>query len=465
MKRSFIKILAIILSVTATLSSLTACGNKNGHECSINYTHDQTHHWGECTCGNVKDKEKHKFKDGKCSCGLYEPEFYTDGLIFAPVGEAYVVKNYEGTFPDVVIPYTYEGKPVTEIRSGAFTFDMPIESVVIGDNVTTICDFAFVGCSSLKSVTFGNGVTTIGNSAFYDCSSLTKITIPNGVKSIGEKAFEECYRLVEVVNKSSHLKIKKGSDENGYVGKYALTVYEENYPYDSKVTLDNGFAVYSEGQKKVLVGYFGNETSVTLPSYITKINAYAFYGRNDLVSVVIPSGATAIGEFAFTLCTNLQTVELPEGMLSIGADAFSYCTSLKNATLPSSVKSLGYRVFYECSSLERVTIPDGVTVIGSRSFYNCSSLKSVTLGQNVQTIGFSAFQNCSSLNEITIPESVTLMGSYAFSGCASLRGAKFMNSSGWIADGTSISSEELSNVNTSANHLKDLYSTATWTRN
>ena len=78
----------------------------------------------------------------------------------------------EGT---LVIPETYNGKPVVKIG-----------------------DWAFWKCTGLTSVTIPNGVTTIGDSAFRSCSGLTSITIPETVTTIGEGAFENSDELEQI---------------------------------------------------------------------------------------------------------------------------------------------------------------------------------------------------------------------------------------------------------------------------
>lgn len=133
---------------------------------------------------------------------------------------------------------------------------------------------AFYNCSGLTSVTIGNGVTSIGSYAFYGCTSLTSIEIPNNVTSIGSSAFKECYKLVEVYNKSS-LSITVGSSDNGYIAYYARNVYTTEG--GSKLSTDeNGYVIYTDGDKKILVAYTGTETELVLPSYIIEIYQYAF---------------------------------------------------------------------------------------------------------------------------------------------------------------------------------------------
>ena len=254
-----------------------------------------------------------------------------------------------------------------------------------------------------------------------------------------------------MVNKSTHITVKKGDWENGQVGYYALAVYNSGDTVTgTKVSKDNDYIVYTDGEEKILVGYMGKETVLTLPAYITKIKQYAFYDCDGLTSVVIGDSVTSIGDYAFEGCSSLTSVEIPDSVTSIGDATFAWCSSLTRVVIGDSVTSIGVSVFFGCSSLTSITvsennaayksidgnlyskdgqtfiqytkgktetsftIPDSVTSIGNYAFRDCSSLTSVVIGDSVTSIGNYAFYECYRLTSVEIPDSVTSIGSFAF---------------------------------------------------
>ncbi|MBR2336868.1 MAG: leucine-rich repeat domain-containing protein [Clostridia bacterium] len=295
---------------------------------------------------------------------------------------SYSAKQYYegGSYTTYYIPSSLTSVTITggNIFYCAFYNLDSLTSVEIGDSVTSIGAYAFRDCDSLTSVEIGDSVTTIGDYAFEYCYSLTSVVIGDSVTSIGSYAFYDCGKLVEVINNSSHITVTKGSSSNGYVGCYALSVFNKGDTYVNKFTNDNGYIIYTDGEEKILVDYNGTQTDLVIPDYITQINGYAFRDSDSLTSVEIPDSVTTIGFRAFYDCDSLTSVEIPDSVTTIGYSAFSDCYSLTSVVIGDSVTTIGDYAFYYCSSLTSVVIGDSVTTIGEFAFSDCYSLTSVT---------------------------------------------------------------------------------------
>ena len=352
-------------------------------------------------------------------------------------GNSYTLSGYSGDKPtgELVIPKSYDNKPVTIIGGRAFQNCSGLTSITIGNSVTSIGANAFYGCRGLTSVTIPNSVTSIGGSAFQNCSSLTTITIPDSVTSIGDSAFYNCTSLTTITIPNSVTSIGGSAFQNCS----SLT----NITIPDSVTSIGGSAFHN----------CSGLTSVTIGNSVTSIGGYAFSGCTSLTTITIPDSVTSIGNSAFSGCTGLTRVTIGIGVTSIGMGAFQSCSSLTNITIPDSVTSIGGSAFYNCSGLTSATIGIGVTSIGNSAFAACTNLTSITVSAgnsvyhsadnciiktatktliagcntsvipddgSVTSIGNSAFKGCSSLTNITIPNSVTSIGMGAFQNCSSL---------------------------------------------
>ena len=306
-------------------------------------------------------------------------------------------------------------------------------TVIFGESVKSIPVYLFYTNSSsyfpnLVSVTIGSNVESIGSYAFYNCSGLVSVTIPESATSIGSSAFYGCYKLIEVYNKSA-LDITAGSRGNGYVAYYAKHVYTQEGGSWFTDTAE-GYRFFYDGNKGYLMGYYGAETALTLPTGFTaydgtevtkyEIYEFAFFKYNSLTDITVSESVTSIGSQAFSGCSNLTKITIPDVVTSIGYRMFSGCSSLTEITIPASVTSIDSYAFSGCSSLTEITIPEGVTSIDSYAFSGCSSLMEITIPEGVTSIGRYAFSGCSSLMLVTIPASVTSIGKAAFEDCSSL---------------------------------------------
>jgi len=230
-----------------------------------------------------------------------------------------------------------------------------IRGFVLPSTLRTIGDYAFCNCSAFETITIPNSVTSIGDYAFYGCTGLTSVAIPDSVTSIGDRAFYGCTSL------------------------NAITVNAGNTAYSS----DAG--VLFNKTKTTLIQYPAKKSSAgyTIPSSVTTIDGYAFYGCTGLINATIPDSVTSIGDSAFSGCAKLTFIIIPDAVTSIGSSAFSGCTGLTSALiLSSTITTIESNTFSGCISLESIVIPSSVSYIGNSAFYGCSALTSVTFAGN-----------------------------------------------------------------------------------
>ena len=303
----------------------------------------------------------HVYEDSnQCSvCEYISTEYFTFTLLS---GDTYEIKakDVNNTPANIVIPSSYEGKPVTSIGS-----------------------YAFRGCSSLTSVVIPDSVTSIGYYAFAYCSSLTEVNYLGTIDQWAEIEFDGDY--ANPLYYAKQLKI------NGEV------VTEVNLTSATKVS-------------KYAFSGCRSLTSVVIGDSVTSIGNHAFYGCSSLTSVVIGDSVTSIGSYAFSSCSLLTSITVSEN----NANYSSLNGNLYNKDKTTLIQ---YAIGKTDS---KFIIPDSVTSIGNYAFYDCDGLTSVVIGDSVTSIGSEAFRGCSGLASVVIGDFVTSIGYYAFNGCSSL---------------------------------------------
>lgn len=229
--------------------------------------------------------------------------------------------RYVGTAGDVSIPAT-----VNKIGEEAFAGNTTIKEIAFKGEVVNIAYRAFAGCSELKEITLPDSVLELGNGAFAGCESLETVHIGKELEKIGIGAFAGCERLK------------------------SITVDKDNPNF----TVDDG-CLYNK-EKTVL--YFmipvREKETYSMPSTVTEIGAYAFWG-----------------------CDNLKNLSLSNTLQEISAFSFSNCKSLQALSVPYSVNSIDAKAFADCVNLETVYIPPSVTSIHATAFDGCPKLKIV----------------------------------------------------------------------------------------
>lgn len=255
--------------------------------------------------------------------------------------------------PDIYLPKSYKGKPVTSIGDKAFctnNFDYITGTVDIPSSITSIGDDAFWLCN------------------FQGCN------IPESVTHIGKHAFGN-------------------------------TPWLENMQKQNPIVIVNNILIDARTAKG----------DVTLPDGLTSVPAYSFYENADVISVKIPDSVKTIGDYAFKQCTSLSKINIPDGITEIGKGAFQHCEKLSgNIKIPSSVKIISDFAFMGCKEITSVNIENGVTEIGTYAFGICMSMTDINIPDSVKTIGNMAFIETHKLKNIVIPASVESIGKYCF---------------------------------------------------
>ncbi len=252
---------------------------------------------------------------------------------------------------DIIIPATYNSKPVTKIANGAFAKNDDIYSLTILGSVTEIGAEAFKGCENLQRVVIADKIKVIGDSAFMDCSGFYEIVIPNGAEYIGAKAFKGC-TLLEDINLP---------DSVNYLGEDFIL----DCPSIKYDLFTNG-----EGQ------------DLYIDNWLIK------YGDTNARTAVFKEGTVGIASYAFYKMSNLRTINTTPGLKYIGSHAFFYCYNVKVLNFTSDVKYIGMYAFYNLRKLEAVTIPDSVETIGMKAFGACYSLTQITCEATEEKPGY-----------------------------------------------------------------------------
>ncbi len=252
-------------------------------------------------------------------------------------------------------------------------------------------------CSDITAVIIDGNITHIGGYAFQGFYLLTSITIPASVETIGHYTFDNCTNLETI-------EVESGSKLSDIASSYTLS--------DTKWFNKNENRILNG----ILVKYvFGDDnTTVTIPEGVKKIQTELFFGNTTIKTVSIPSSVETIGDRAFSSCTGITEITIPSSVKTIGRSAFSSCTSLTEITIPSSVETMDSSIFWGCTGLTKATIEEGVESIGESMFQNCTGLTEVIIEEGVKSIGRSAFSGCTNLETINLPSTIEEIGRDAF---------------------------------------------------
>ena len=132
------------------------------------------------------------------SSGSDTPWFYNDS------GTLYFYEELYTGSPELTVPETVDGIPVTSLGSWCFAYTSRITTVILPDTLETIEASAFINCTALRGIYLPEGLTYIGADAFYGCVSLESICIPSTTEYIESGAFDGCSSLRYILYNGIH---------------------------------------------------------------------------------------------------------------------------------------------------------------------------------------------------------------------------------------------------------------------
>lgn len=392
---------------------------------------------------------------------------------FKEVGdEVTLVRCTAGTATDIVVPDTYNGKPVTVIDDGAFTNIGVVkvegtEDECIARNITlpnTIKKIGFMsfGLSNV-AVTNLNELTNlqyIGAYAFAASGLSGDIVLSDNVTYVGASAFTytaitslHLGKNVNVPNSESSKKVVQYM-VSGSLSSLAQTVALSTTDSEKsialccsdlkKITVDYqnpnyrsvGGVLYSKDMTKLYAYPSGKAGNIyIMPSTVDNFyNAFGGFYLNPIYILGLKfdlMDPSSLNKHTFInvekAASDLKNVVISDKVSEIVDVAF-YNTGIESVFIPKSVTTIGKKAFWHCTELKTVAFDSGSSFksLPKECFKDCTSLKNVTFGR----IGYLAslvFGNCSSLQRIDLTN-VLSIESTAFDGCTNLTDVVYSNS-------------------------------------
>ncbi|MBO5983110.1 MAG: leucine-rich repeat domain-containing protein [Clostridia bacterium] len=384
-------------------------------------------------------------------------------------GDSYTLFDVNESFADVdvVIPETFNGKPVTIIDEYAFQECNTIQSVTIPDSIIGIGEGAFASCENLSFVKFGNNAQfkKIGDYVFASCEILLNVTIPSSVTTIGEGAFYNCESLSNIyyLGTESEWSAMVVEADNDYINQARVHHHSEVETCD----LDFEFTLNDNGESYTLdfidESFMG--TKVVVPAThngkpVIVIGDYALFG-DRFETIILPEGITMIESNAFAGANSLHTIVIPSSVNIIDTDAFKGCDSLRNVYYLGTYEEYWNDTFFTNNSALTSVVPhfhdideidaccmyelelnrdmrsytivgvtdsfDGgdivlpetfngmpITKLADEAFFDCETITSIVIPDSYTTIGREVLSYCLSLKSVYIGKNVTYIGEYSF---------------------------------------------------
>ena len=404
-----------------------------------------------------------------------------NGLTYLYDSNKAVVTGYVGESPDVTIPETINGLPVTDLAESAFANNRVIETVTIEAPVTKIPAGCFRG-SSLQRIHMPDTVLSMELWAFSG-SELESIDWPANIKEIRDGAFQSCMRLKNVsLPETVQIMECSAFDQCRSLESFFMpeNVESRSLHFEDCFLLKE--VTLSRKVKEVAFQNCYSLSSLTLPDSIAGLEGCAFENCYSLTEIYIPDSVTNIsdgifessafltiygeeGSYAESYAKANQIPFSTKGMPGEKAvyetgDDFSYILyqdkcmisgylgeetdvtipakleghtvthlapaafdgqyHIKSLKIEAQIETLPDKCF-RSAGLQKIVLPESLKRIGNECFSACRNLTDILIPRGVTSLGNNCFVFCDSLETFIIPSTVTEIGYSLLSDCRNLR--------------------------------------------
>ena len=346
----------------------------------------------------------------------FESNEYSKNLVFQyeENADTFSIVGYSGNNNILVIPSSYNARPVTRIIDLSNPLD---DSFVIGRLYIP---------SSVLSIEVSDSRFWLPPSHIYT----NHHTIPEGWNQF----FDYHYPLVEtavysdvttVISMHKQLTSLDSSETIAYDiinNEFCMiTSYSFYQVLSVNEVLLNVSTIpdYLDGFPVKWIGGFlkgpsaQNIQQFIFPSSVTHIYESAFKWNYDLIIAELPESLLYLGARAFYSCHYLEYVglALPSGIEYIGEDSFNG-TGIVGIQIPDSVRFLGNGAFAS-TRITSFNFPAGLTNIPS-GLLNATLIENLQIIDSIKTIESFSLANTTRLTKISLPASVQHIQQYSF---------------------------------------------------
>ena len=252
------------------------------------------------------------------------------------IEESDIIKTY-----DIVIPFEYDGIPVTHILANAFNVDT--------ETRPDIC---------IRSIVVPESVVSIGENAFTGCKNIKEIYFPKNLKNIDAEILEKVDNIYFAGTTQQWKQVTVGENNDALLNATIHFGYYEKNPENEKLKRFKNYGDYSI--EPTDASYFeftqdGDSIEVSLKAEF----------KEDAIHVVIPYECEIDGVIypvekisssgGLSGCSNLETVIIPSSVKWIEIGSFMNCVKLKDVFVKGSetnaVSSFGFTPFRGCENI------------------------------------------------------------------------------------------------------------------